>query len=314
MLKKKLKIGLIGFGRFGKKYFNNLINSSYFEVKFILKKKQKKNNTKIKIFNDIKEIKDIKIDGAIIVSPSDTHYNLCRYFLKKKIPIILEKPAVNNFKELNQLLKLKHINTPLLVNHSDLYNPLFENILKFKKKIGKIKFIRINFGKFDYQYTVERKVLPASDWLPHIFASLTNLLPNKFKIKLKLNKFKIIKKSYFQDLKIELLNKNKNFFTEIFFSNLKTNRSIDIYGSHGTLRYDSYNTKKNFVKINNKIYKFNNFESITPMENLLKIFNYSIIKKKRINDLKVVYRYQKILDQINKKIKLDEVKNNKYFK
>ena len=42
MLKKKLKIGLIGFGRFGKKYFNNLINSSYFEVEFILKKKQKK--------------------------------------------------------------------------------------------------------------------------------------------------------------------------------------------------------------------------------------------------------------------------------
>jgi len=191
MLKKKLKIGLIGFGRFGKKYFNNLINSSYFEVEFILKKKQKKSNSPTKIFNDIKKINNIKIDGAIIASPSNTHYDLCRYFLSKNIPLILEKPAVNNFQELKKLLILKKNKIPVLVNHSDLYNPLFQDILRFKKKIGRIKFIKLNFGKFDYQYTVKKKVLPASDWLPHIFGTLTNFISKEFKVKIEYNKYKI---------------------------------------------------------------------------------------------------------------------------
>ena len=47
------------------------------------------------------------------------------------------------------------------------------------------------------------------------------------------------------------------------------------------------------------------------MENLLKKFHYSIVNKKKINDLKIVYKYQKILDQINKRIKLNGVKINK---
>ena len=311
MLKKKLKIGLIGFGRFGKKYFNNLINSSYFEVEFILKKKQKKSNSPTKIFNDIKKINNIKIDGAIIASPSNTHYDLCRYFLSKNIPLILEKPAVNNFQELKKLLILKKNKIPVLVNHSDLYNPLFQDILRFKKKIGLIKFIKLNFGKFDYQYTVKKKVLPASDWLPHIFGTLTNFISKEFKVKIEYNKYKIIKKSYFQQLKINVLSKNDNYLSEILFSNFKTNRSIDIYGSNGIIRYDSYNHKKSFVKINNKLFKFNDSKSITPMENLLKKFHYCIVKKKKINDLKIVYKYQKILDQINKKIKLNGIKINK---
>ena len=311
MLKKKLKIGLIGFGRFGKKYFNNLINSSYFEVEFILKKKQKKSNSPTKIFNDIKKINNIKIDGAIIASPSNTHYDLCRYFLSKNIPLILEKPAVNNFQELKKLLILKKNKIPVLVNHSDLYNPLFQDILRFKKKIGRIKFIKLNFGKFDYQYTVKKKVLPASDWLPHIFGTLTNFISKEFKVKIEYNKYKIIKKSYFQQLKINVLSKNDNYLSEILFSNFKTNRSVDIYGSNGIIRYDSYNHKKSFVKINNKLFKFNDSKSITPMENLLKKFHYCIVKKKKINDLKIVYKYQKILDQINKKIKLNGIKINK---
>ena len=311
MFKKKIKIGLIGFGRFGKKYFNNLINSSYFEVEFILKKKQKKSNSPTKIFNDIKKINNIKIDGAIIASPSNTHYDLCRYFLSKNIPLILEKPAVNNFQELKKLLILKKNKIPVLVNHSDLYNPLFQDILRFKKKIGRIKFIKLNFGKFDYQYTVKKKVLPASDWLPHIFGTLTNFISKEFKVKIEYNKYKIIKKSYFQQLKINVLSKNDNYLSEILFSNFKTNRSIDIYGSNGIIRYDSYNHKKSFVKINNKLFKFNDSKSITPMENLLKKFHYCIVKKKKINDLKIVYKYQKILDQINKKIKLNGIKINK---
>ena len=53
-------------------------------------------------------------------------------------------------------MKIKKTNLPLLVNHADLYNPIFMELLKFKNKIGKINFIEINFGKFDYQYTLKR--------------------------------------------------------------------------------------------------------------------------------------------------------------
>ena len=38
MFKNKIKIGLIGFGRFGKKYFKNLKKSVNLDLEYIVKK------------------------------------------------------------------------------------------------------------------------------------------------------------------------------------------------------------------------------------------------------------------------------------
>tara|TARA_X000000950_G_scaffold288812_1_gene407564 strand:- start:1258 stop:2166 length:909 start_codon:yes stop_codon:yes gene_type:complete len=299
MFKKKIRIGLIGFGRFGKKYFNNINKSKTLKLEFILKKRINIVIKNLDIYNSLSKIKNISSDGVIIASPPETHFKLSKFFLKSKKGIILEKPAVSNLNQLKKIIKMKKDNSPLLVNHSDLYNPLFQEIQKYKSKIGKIKFLNINYGKFDYQYKNHRGLLPAKDWLPHILAVLTFFL--KKKLKFKITHKKLIKKKncFFQELYLDVFYEKNKLIGKILFSNFKKNRSVEVIGNKGFLRYDAYNLNNNCVKINNKTKNFNKFCSKTPMENLLDIFSKSIKKDKKVNDLKVVLRYQKYLDKIN---------------
>ena len=302
MFKKKLKIGLIGFGRFGKKYFNNIKKSKTLKIEFILKKRININIKNLDIYNSLSKIKNINLNGVIIASPPKTHFRLSKFFLKKKNGIILEKPAVSNLNQLKKIIKMKKDNSPLLVNHSDLYNPLFQEIQKYKYKIGKLKFLTINYGKFDYQYTIQRGLLPAKDWLPHILATLTVFLNKDLKFRITHKKLIVKKNCFFQELYLDIFFEKDKLIGKILFSNLKKNRSIEVIGNKGFLRYDAYNLTNNCVKINNKTKKFNKFSSKTPMENLLDIFSKSIVKNKKINDLNVVLKYQKYLDKINKNI------------
>ena len=301
MIKKKLKVGLVGFGRFGKKYFNNLSNSKIFKLEFILKKKKIliKN---LNIYTSLNKTKEMKPDGIIIASSPESHFKISKYFLKKKIAIILEKPAVLNLKQLKIIMKIKTGNAPVLINHSDLYNPLFQKIQKYKSKIGVVKFLTINFGKFDYQYSIKRGLLPATDWLPHILATLTVFFNKNLKFRITHRNLIIKRKCYFQELHLDVLNNNNKLISKIFFNNLKKNRSIEVSGTKGFLKYDAYNPSNNYVKINNKITKINELNSKTPMENLLDIFAKSIRNNIKTNDLRVVLKYQKYLDKINKDI------------
>lgn len=300
MFKKKLKVGLVGFGRFGKKYFNNLSNSNIFKLDFILKKKKKliKN---LNVYTSLNKTKGIKPEGIIIASSPESHFKISKYFLKKKIAIILEKPAVLNLKQLKIIMKTKTGNSPVLVNHSDLYNPLFQKVKKYKSKIGVVKFLKINFGKFDYQYTIKRGLLPATDWLPHILAILTVFYNKNLKFEITHKNLTIKRKCYFQELYLDVF-KNDKLIGKIFFTNLKKNRSLEVSGTKGFLKYDAYNLSKNYVKIDNKIIKFNKLNLKTPMKNLLDIFAESIKKNKKTNDFKIVLKYQKYLDRINKDI------------
>lgn len=301
MIKNKIKFGLIGFGRFGKKYFKNLKKSVNLDLKYIVKK-QNLTIKGYKIFTDLNKAIKINTDGVIIATPPETHFNLCKFFLEKKKSIILEKPAVSNLNELKKLMKIKKTNLPLLVNHSDLYNPIFKELLKFKNKIGKINFIEINYGKFDYQYTLKRGLLPIVDWLPHILATLTTFL--KKDLKFKITYENLIKKNncFFQELNLDIFDLKGTLRGKIFFSNLKKNRLLEVTGSKGSLKYDAYNFINNSINIRNKITRLKKGNYISPMENLLQIFLKSIKYNSKINDLNVVLRYQKYLDLILKKI------------
>jgi hypothetical protein len=133
-------------------------------------------------------------------------------------------------------------------------------------------------------------------------ATLTVFLNKDLKFRITHKKLIEKKNCFFQELYLDIFLENNKLIGKILFSNLKKNRSIEVIGNKGFLRYDAYNLANNCVKINNKTKKFNKFRSKTPMENLLDIFSKSIVKNKKINDLNVVLKYQKYLDKINKNI------------
>ena len=78
----RINIALVGFGRFGKKYYNELIKNKNFFLKAIYRKNKIYNNKFQKLTQ--KNLIKNKIEAAIICTPINTHFELSKFFIKKK--------------------------------------------------------------------------------------------------------------------------------------------------------------------------------------------------------------------------------------
>ena len=191
----RLNIALVGYGKFGRKYYSNIKSLNNFNLKVVFKKKIRKKflskNIKLDLFN-IKNLKKYNIDCAIIATSINSHYKIAKVFLKRKIPIIIEKPVTSKVKEIKDLIKISKKNkVTVLVNHSDLYNNDFEEILKHKKKIGKINFLEAKYGKYQ-DYYKGKNFLPFFDWFSHPLAVISKFVSLNVNPRIVYNK--IIKK------------------------------------------------------------------------------------------------------------------------
>lgn len=74
---------------------------------------------------------EIRLDFAVVASPATTHYKYVRFFLERKIPVLVEKPLATSGKQAMELVDLALANNTLLfVAQSECYNPLFLNFRK----------------------------------------------------------------------------------------------------------------------------------------------------------------------------------------
>jgi predicted dehydrogenase len=292
-LDQRINLALVGFGKFGKKYFKNIEDNKNFSLRTIFRK-----NIKKKIFKpfNLKNLNLYKYDAGIVCTPVQSHYKVAKLFINNKIPIILEKPAANTSNEIKKLIELSNKKkTSVIVNHSDLYNKNFQFLYKKRKDIGKIEFIEAHFGKYSKSYQ-DKSFLPHKDWLPHPLALIFQFVKEIHSIDIKINKIYKKKKAFFQMLEINFKGSNK-IKGKIFFSNIKKKvRKLTIYGKKGQLNYDGYNKKNNFIISNKKI--FVKVENITPMKNILQ--KLQIVSKKNIfySDLNLSLKIQKILNKI----------------
>lgn len=70
-----------------------------------------------------------EVDGVIIATPPDTHFEIASYFLKLRIPVLCEKPISNKYDEARELDELsKFHNTPCLVNQTRRFFPTYQKI------------------------------------------------------------------------------------------------------------------------------------------------------------------------------------------
>ena len=123
-----MNVALVGYGNFGKKYYQTLKKIKLYKNIVIYRKSKKKNSNLL----SVNSLKKNKIDVAIIVTPVETHYKIAKFFLNLNIPIILEKPVSKKIKEIEKLNKFsKKKRTSVIVNYSDLFN---QNFLNIKKK------------------------------------------------------------------------------------------------------------------------------------------------------------------------------------
>lgn len=296
-----INVGLIGYGRYGKKYYINLLKDNNFNLVKVLRKSNKNKN---KLFtNNKKKFFNIKnIDLYIIASPTDTHFEYLIKSLNKNKHIIVEKPLVSSFSEFIKLKdKIQNYKKIILINHTDLYVDAYLNLKKKIKHIGNIKNAKLVYGKIDpykLKNITTKYKLPHFEWLPHPLAIIIDLFKDQnFKIKL-FEKRKIIKKFVKQNLIIKLSKKDLN--VEINFSNNFKNRkrNLEINGSNGKLLYKGYNKNKSFLVKNKKTSNLK-AQDIDPIKNLLSNFKLKFKRKKFKDDKKLIYSSTKYLFEIS---------------
>jgi predicted dehydrogenase len=69
------------------------------------------------------------VDAATVVVPTTYHHAIAREFLRRGIPLLVEKPLAASVAEADELVNLaREQNVPLAVGHIERFNPAFEEL------------------------------------------------------------------------------------------------------------------------------------------------------------------------------------------
>jgi predicted dehydrogenase len=200
----KLKIGLLGFGYWGKKIFQTLKKIPECEIAVVCDKKAIPLDSKTLIFTDnYQDLLRMKLDGVIIATPNESHFFLAFQFLSKGYNLFVEKPLATSFKEAEKLINLaEKRNLNLFTGHILLYHPLIatvKKILKNKKNI-ELKIKRTN--KVSLFNKSQKEII--YDLLPHDIALLLYFFKKEPEIKEILLEKSLIKASFLLDNGIKI--------------------------------------------------------------------------------------------------------------
>ncbi|MCS7249854.1 MAG: Gfo/Idh/MocA family oxidoreductase [candidate division WOR-3 bacterium] len=289
---KKLKIGIVGFGNWGKKIYQTLKSFSNCEIVAICDKENLKLNEKIIITDDYHDLIKRRLDGVIIATPNETHYEIANKFLLSNINLFVEKPLATSYKEALFLINLaQKKNLNLFTGHILLYHPLTWQFKKYLKKFKdnlRLKIIRTN--NF-LTHKDSKKIL--YDFAPHDISLILFLLEkdfDNFKKKLEINKG-LINFDFLIEERIQIsgewgenpLGKERIVMVELDGKKI-------VFDDNLTILKFMENKKERFVqKIDRKL----------PLYWELKFFLNSLINKK-IREFIPTEKVMKIIDELEK--------------
>ena len=113
-----------------------------------------------------------EFDFAVVATPASSHYGYAKFFLERKIPVLVEKPLAITGEEAQELVALSEQNNTLLfVAQSECFNPLFLNFRKhFLLELNSLSVmpaVRLEFRR-EHQYSPRcRDVDVSVDLLVH---------------------------------------------------------------------------------------------------------------------------------------------------
>jgi predicted dehydrogenase len=268
----KIRIGMVGFGYWGKNILRNLLDMDNVEVIGICDanaanlEKATKLITKNSTYNpDLipttdynRIIKCPEIDAVVIVTPPATHYELAMKALKAGKHVFIEKPMTKASQEAQKLVKLsKKNNKVLMVGHTFIYHPVINDLKKLidSGELGEIYYLDLvmtNLGKY-------QKDNVTWDLGPHGL-SIVEYLMGKI-IDIRLNSISAIQENL-PDVAYITAYTSKNKFANIQISWLNPNkrRELTIVGAR-------------------KMAVFNDLNPLEP----LKIYDKGIEQKKSIS-------------------------------
>lgn len=145
MISNKIRVGIVGLGYLGKFHYQKyMLNKSVNltcavdpiakNLEFIDKARIIKTDTYTDIVDDV--------DAVSIVTPTNTHYKIAKYFLENKKHVLLEKPMTETVLQARKLNYLAKKNGCVLqIGHLEQFNPA---VKKLKESFKNPQFIEVH--------------------------------------------------------------------------------------------------------------------------------------------------------------------------
>ena len=162
-----VKVGIVGFGYWGKNLVRNFNAVDNCDLIYVCEKNPELADKCARSYSNVKVVSDYEvllndenIQAIVVGTPVDTHYPLSKAALEAGKNVLVEKPLTSSVEEAEELLAIaKERDLLLMVDHTFLYT----GAVQFMKKkldgdeIGKIQYIdstRINLGLFQHDVNV----------------------------------------------------------------------------------------------------------------------------------------------------------------
>jgi len=134
-----IKMALVGCGHMGKIHLQKLSSFDEIQIVGIVDVDTKRANDlaqpiNVPAFNNYKKLLG-NVDGVIIATPTETHYQIAKDFLKSGTHILLEKPITSRQDQAQELIDLAQARQLILqVGFLERFNSAFSKILPIIKK------------------------------------------------------------------------------------------------------------------------------------------------------------------------------------
>jgi predicted dehydrogenase len=149
---KKINIALVGLGYWGPNYLRILNEIYEVQIRYCCDlnvdklEKIKQMYPSIDVTDDYRKIaNDREVEGVIIATPLNTHYNIAKSFLKGGKHVLVEKPFTKTYVEGKDLIEIaQRMGLVLMVGHVYEFNSgiiALKEIIK-KGDLGKIYYIK----------------------------------------------------------------------------------------------------------------------------------------------------------------------------
>lgn len=145
MISNKIRVGVIGLGYLGKFHYQkyklnrsvnltSVVDQQIENLDFIKSKKIIKTDKYANIIENV--------DAVSIVTPTNTHYKIAKFFLENKKHVLLEKPMTETVPQANKLNSLAKRNKCILqIGHLEQFNPA---VKKLKQSFKNPQFIEVH--------------------------------------------------------------------------------------------------------------------------------------------------------------------------
>ncbi|MBU1366713.1 MAG: Gfo/Idh/MocA family oxidoreductase [Candidatus Omnitrophica bacterium] len=300
-------VGIIGIGKLGSIHLRIYKELKEIEKIYLVDINQKNlaPHKNLPSFKNYRELKN-KVDLVSIATPTPTHFEIAKFFLETKIPVLVEKPLTMNYKRAEKLIEIsKKKKTLLFVGHVERYNNAY---IAVKKIVKDPLFIECNrLSPYPYR-SLDTSVV--SDLMIHDLDIILSLVKDKIK-KIEAKGVKVLSTS--EDIANARITFEKGCVANITSSRIssKKERKIRIFMPNCYISLDyAQQTVEIYQKLKKKIVK-----KILPIEkeqplqkeiadflNLVKKGNFNIESAEQAKDaIKLACKIEKIIKVGSKK-------------